>query len=92
MKDRNTSKHLCLCFGLLPMLNIYQFIFYNFLRLRFQRVHQAHPAHGVTGFHSSSVTPAASIMRGSMASMRSRAARSISNRCGYSISLKIRLL
>ena len=39
MKDRNTSKHLCLCFGLLPMLNIYQFIFYNFLRLRFQRVH-----------------------------------------------------
>ena len=50
MKDRNTSKHLCLCFGLLPMLNIYQFIFYNFLRLRFQRVHQPHPAHGVTGF------------------------------------------
>ena len=49
MKDRNTSKHLCLCFGLLPMLNIYQFIFYNFLRLRFQRVHQP-PAHGVTGF------------------------------------------
>ena len=41
---------------------------------------------------SSSVTPAASIMRGSMASIRSRAARSISNRCGYSFSLKIKLL
>ena len=66
MKDRNTSKHLCLCFGLLPMLNIYQFIFYNFLRLRFQRVHQPHPAHGVTAFNSS-VTPAASIIRGSIA-------------------------
>ena len=50
MKDRNTSKHLCLCFGLLPILNIYQFRFYNFLHLRFQRVHQPHPAHGVTGF------------------------------------------
>ena len=41
---------------------------------------------------SSSVTPAASIIRGSMASIRSRAARSISNRCGYSFSPKIRLL
>ena len=41
---------------------------------------------------SSSVTPAASIMRGSIASIRSRAARSISNRCGYSFSLKIKLL
>ena len=41
---------------------------------------------------NSSVTPAASIMRGSMASIRSRAARSISNRCGYSFSLKIKLL
>ena len=41
---------------------------------------------------NSSVMPAASIMRGSMASIRSRAARSISNRCGYSFSLKIKLL
>ena len=50
MKDRNTSKHLCLCFGLLPMLNIYQFIFYNFLHLCFQRIHQPHPLHRVAGF------------------------------------------
>ena len=41
---------------------------------------------------SSSVTPAASIIRGNMASIRSRATRSISSRCGYSFSLKIKLL
>lgn len=28
----------------------YEFLQNNFLRLSFQRVHQAHPAHGVTGF------------------------------------------
>ena len=28
----------------------YQLGLYNFLRLCFQRVHQPHPAHGVTGF------------------------------------------
>lgn len=35
---------------------------------------------------------AAAIMQCIMASVRSRAARSISNRCGYSFSLKIKLL
>ena len=34
----------------LTLLLKYQLGLYNFLRLRFQRVHQPHPAHGVTGF------------------------------------------
>ena len=67
-------------------LIVNQFILYDFLRLCFQRVHQPHPAQGARAF-SSSVMPAASIIRGSMASIRSCAARSISNRCGYSFSL-----
>ena len=44
----------------------------HFLHLRFQRVHQPHPTHGVTGFQF--LGDAASIMRGSMASIRSVAA------------------
>ena len=54
-----------------------------FLRLRFQRVQQPHPAHGVTGFQF--LGDACRLHHtGSMASIRSCAARSISNRCGYS--------
>ena len=79
------------CSLALTILLKYQLRLYNFLRLRFQRVHQ--PPHRIgTRDFSSSVTPAASIIRGSMASIRSRAARSISNRCEYSFSLKIKLL
>ena len=37
-----------LCFRI--VLGINQFLKNNFLRLCFQRVHQPHPAHGVTGF------------------------------------------
>ena len=49
--------------------NKYKFLKNNFLRLRFQRVHQPTQRMGSRAF-SSSVTPAASIMRGSMASIR----------------------
>ena len=38
------------CSLALTLLLKYQLGLYNFLRLRFQRVHQPHPAHGVTGF------------------------------------------
>ena len=38
------------CSLALTMLLEYQLEQYNSLRLRFQRVHQPHPAHGVTGF------------------------------------------
>ena len=38
------------CSLALTLLLKYQFRLYNFLCLRFQRVHQPHPAHRVTGF------------------------------------------
>ena len=42
----------------------YQFYLYNFLHLRFQCIYQPHPVYGTRAF-SSSMTPAAPIMRNS---------------------------
>lgn len=61
------------CSLALTLLLKYQFRLYNFLCLRFQRVHQPHPAHGVTGFQF--LGDAWRLHHaGSMASIRSRVA------------------